>query len=145
MCPYLVFNIFCYAEVFVIVDQFLIFWQCLTTLCLSVVKKYLMASASFLLLFFYGVLLLTICVWNYVCLRQKKWYLRLFNYERGFSKHKIHIWLYELLSWLVSDINLFLFFFVIWIVNWFLNCGWILLCWISCVVKTCIFERIHTR
>ena len=27
----------------------------------------------------------------------------------------------------------------------FMNCEWILLCWISCVVKTCIFERIHTR
>lgn len=40
--------------------------------------KILMVSASFLL-FLFMALLLIICVWNYACLRQKKWFLRLFK------------------------------------------------------------------
>ncbi len=50
-CVLIWFLIFCYAKVFVIVDQFLIFWQCLTTLCLSVVKN-INGVCKFLLLFF---------------------------------------------------------------------------------------------
>lgn len=77
-CVLIWFLIFCYVKVFVTVDQFLIFWQCLTTLRLSVVKN-IDGVCIFLLLFFYGVLLLMLCVCDYVCLCQKKWYLRLFK------------------------------------------------------------------
>ena len=78
LCVLIWFLIFCYAEVFVIVDQLLIFWQCLTILHLSVVEN-INGVCKFLLLYFYGVLLLTFCVWSRACLRQKKWFLRLFK------------------------------------------------------------------
>ena len=78
LCVLIWFLIFCYVKVFVIVDQLLIFWQCLTILHLSVVEN-LNGVCKFLLLYFYGVLLLTFCVWSRAYLRQKKWYLRLFK------------------------------------------------------------------
>ena len=97
LCVLIWFLIFCYVKVFVIVDQLLIFWQCLTILHLSVVEN-INGVCKFLLLYFYGVLLLTFCVWNYACLRQKKRSLLLFKWRTFFQSIKIYIWLYELLS-----------------------------------------------
>ena len=60
--------------------------------------KILMVSASFLLFLF-----MASCCWQFasetmvVCVRRNGFCVYL-NYERGFSKHKIHTWLYELLS-----------------------------------------------
>lgn len=79
------------------VCELLIFWQCLTILHLSVVEN-INGVCKFLLLYFYGVLLLTFCVWSRACLRQKKRSLLLFKWRTFFQSIKIYIWLYELLS-----------------------------------------------
>ncbi len=62
------------------------------TLRLSVVKN-INGVCKFFAIVFYSVLLFTLCVWNLCLFASEKTVFA--YYERGFSKHKIHTWLYK--------------------------------------------------